>query len=35
MKPGIGISDSNRQAIVKILNAVLADEYVLHTKTRN
>jgi starvation-inducible DNA-binding protein len=35
MKPGIGISDSNRQAVIKILNTLLADEYVLYTKTRN
>ncbi len=35
MKPSIGISDSNRQAVVKTLNTLLADEYVLYTKTRN
>jgi len=35
MKPSIGISDSNRQSVVKILNTLLADEYVLYTKTRN
>ena len=35
MKPSIGISDPNRQSVVKILNALLADEYVLYTKTRN
>jgi starvation-inducible DNA-binding protein len=35
MKPSIGISDTNRQAVVKILNTLLADEYVLYTKTRN
>jgi starvation-inducible DNA-binding protein len=35
MKPSIGISDANRQAVVKILNTLLADEYVLYTKTRN
>jgi len=35
MKPAIGISDSNRQAVVKTLNTLLADEYVLYTKTRN
>lgn len=35
MKPNIGISDSNRQSVVKILNTLLADEYVLYTKTRN
>ena len=31
----IGLSESNRDSVVKILNAVLADEYVLYTKTRN
>jgi starvation-inducible DNA-binding protein len=35
MTLNIGISESNRDSIVKILNAVLADEYVLYTKTRN
>jgi len=35
MKANIGISDANRQAVVKILNTILADEYVLYTKTRN
>jgi starvation-inducible DNA-binding protein len=35
MKPNIGMSDTNRQAVVKILNTLLADEYVLYTKTRN
>ncbi len=35
MALSIGISESNRDSIVKILNAVLADEYVLYTKTRN
>ncbi len=35
MNPNIGISDSNRQSVVKILNTLLADEYVLYTKTRN
>jgi starvation-inducible DNA-binding protein len=35
MKLSIGISDANRHAVVKILNTVLADEYVLYTKTRN
>jgi len=34
MKTDIGISDKNRQAVAKTLNAVLADEYVLYTKTR-
>src|SRR5258706_4979632 len=35
MTLNIGISESNRDSIVKILNAVLADEYVLYTKIRN
>ncbi len=35
MTTNIGISDSNRDNIVKILNTLLADEYLLYTKTRN
>ena len=35
MKPNIGVSDSNRGSVVKILNLLLADEYLLYTKTRN
>lgn len=35
MKPSLGISDSDRSAVVGILNALLADEYLLYTKTRN
>jgi starvation-inducible DNA-binding protein len=35
MKLNLGIADSNRENIVKILNSLLADEYVLYTKTRN
>jgi starvation-inducible DNA-binding protein len=35
MKPGIGIADAHRAAIVAILNDLLADEYLLYTKTRN
>src|SRR5258706_7605043 len=35
MTLNIGISESNRESIVKILNAILADEYLLYTKTRN
>ena len=31
----IGISDANRKGVNQILNALLADEYVLYTKTRN
>ena len=34
MTPNLGIADSNREHIVKILNDLLADEYVLYTKTR-
>jgi len=35
MNPNIGLSEEERVAVVKILNALLADEYVLYTKTRN
>jgi starvation-inducible DNA-binding protein len=35
MNPNIGIADKDRTGIVKILNTLLADEYVLYTKTRN
>lgn len=35
MKPNIDISDKNRQDVADILNTLLADEYVLYTKTRN
>lgn len=31
----IGISERNREGVVKILNTLLADEYILYTKTRN
>ncbi len=31
----IGITEQNRQSTVGILDALLADEYVLYTKTRN
>lgn len=31
----IGIADKNRQAIVEYLTKLLADEYILYTKTRN
>ena len=34
MKPNIDISDKNRQEVADILNVLLADEYVLYTKTR-
>lgn len=35
MKPNIGLNETNREAVAKILNNLLADEYVLYTKTRN
>ncbi len=35
MRTDIGISEKNRNAVVSILNTLLADEYVLYTKTRN
>jgi starvation-inducible DNA-binding protein len=35
MKPNIGLSDSQRKAVVDILNHLLADEVVLYIKTRN
>ncbi len=35
MVTNIGIPDSNRASIVKILNTLLADEFVLYTKSRN
>ena len=35
MKPSIGMTDGDRQAVVQILNTLLSDEYVLYTKTRN
>jgi len=35
MTPNLGLSDSDREQTVRILNAVLADEYILYTKTRN
>ena len=31
----LGISDSDRRSVADILNHLLADEYVLYTKTRN
>jgi starvation-inducible DNA-binding protein len=34
MKTNIGLTDKQRGAVVKILNTLLADEYVLYTKTR-
>ena len=35
MKTNIGISEENRQAVADELAKLLADEYVLYTKTRN
>jgi starvation-inducible DNA-binding protein len=35
MKPSIGLKEKAAEAVVNILNAILADEYVLYTKTRN
>lgn len=35
MKPNIGLSDKDRESVVQILNTLLADEYLLYTKTRN
>ena len=35
MKPNIGISDKHKQEIVIQLSKLLADEFILYTKTRN
>lgn len=35
MKPNIGMPDANRDGVIKLLAPLLADEYVLYTKTRN
>lgn len=35
MKPSLGLPDDARDAVARILNTLLADEYVLYTKTRN
>src|ERR1700712_2011948 len=35
MKTNIGITEPNRQAVASELSKVLADEYILYTKTRN
>jgi starvation-inducible DNA-binding protein len=35
MHPNIGLSDKQREGVVGILNTLLADEYLLYTKTRN
>ena len=34
MKPNLGLGNQSRAAVVEILNRLLADEYVLYTKTR-
>ena len=35
MKPKLGIADDMRKGVVELLSTVLADEYILYTKTRN
>lgn len=35
MNPNIGLADDQRTPVVKVLNMLLSDEYVLYTKTRN
>jgi starvation-inducible DNA-binding protein len=35
MKPAIGLSDTSRNGVLKLLAPLLADEYVLYTKTRD
>lgn len=35
MKANIGLSDKNSKEVAGILNNILADEYLLYTKTRN
>jgi starvation-inducible DNA-binding protein len=35
MNPNLGIDDAQRASVVHILGSLLADEYVLYTKTRN
>jgi starvation-inducible DNA-binding protein len=35
MRTDIGIAEKDRKAVVDILNNLLADEYLLYTKTRN
>src|ERR1700712_4271607 len=35
MKPNIGITEANLKAVTGQLSKILADEYVLYTKTRN
>ncbi len=35
MKANIGLSDKNSKEVSNVLNKILADEYLLYTKTRN
>jgi starvation-inducible DNA-binding protein len=35
MKPNLGIADKDRSGVEKLLTGILADEYLLYTKTRN
>jgi len=35
MRPNIGLTTEQRDGVVRILTTLLADEYVLYTKTRN
>ena len=35
MKLNLGISDKNREAVVRLLCGIVSAEYVLYTKTRN
>src|SRR5438093_12483725 len=35
MQTNIGLTDPQRAGVIDILNTILADEYVLYTKTRN
>jgi len=35
MRPNLGLSADQREGGVQLLNTLLADEYVLYTKTRN
>jgi starvation-inducible DNA-binding protein len=35
MKPNIGLTDEQLAGVTNILNALLSDEYLLYTKTRN
>jgi starvation-inducible DNA-binding protein len=35
MKPDLGLSDKSRAAVCKFLSVLLADEFVLYTKTRD